>query len=90
MDRLKYDCDQPIFYLGSALTGLTAIAVFSYKMYQKKLISLQNMLLMLVIYAVIIYVISRVINWCCLKGYHNAAWIIALLPIISVLYTGLY
>ena len=90
MDRLKYDCDQPIFYLGSALTGLTAIAVFSYKMYQKKLISLQNMLLMLVIYAVIIYVISRIINWCCLKRYYKVAWLIALLPIISVLYTGLY
>lgn len=90
MLNLKYDCDQPVFYLGSALTGFAAIGVFLYKLYEKKLMSLQNMLLMLVIYAVIIYIISRIINWSCVKGYHKVAWVIALLPIISVLYMGLY
>jgi amino acid transporter len=88
MLKLQYDCNQPIFYLGSALTSLSAITVYLAKLQKSGKISTFNMLLMLVIYAIIIYAISRLINWCCNKGYTNVAWIIALLPIIGVLATA--
>ncbi len=88
MLKLRYDCNQPIFYLGSALTSLSAITVYLAKLQKNRKISTINMLLMLVIYAVIIYAISRLINWCCNKKYYNVAWIIALLPIIGVLATA--
>jgi hypothetical protein len=88
MLKLRYDCNQPIFYLGSALTSLSAITVFLAKLQKSGKISTFYMILMLVIYAVIIYAISRLINWCCNKKYYNVAWIIALLPIIGVLGTA--
>ncbi len=88
MLKLRYDCNQPIFYLGSALTSLSAITVFLAKLQKSGKISTFYMILMLVIYAVIIYAISRLINWCCNKKYYNVAWIIALLPIIGVLATA--
>jgi len=88
MLKLRYDCNQPIFYLGSALTSLSAITVYLAKLQKNGKISTFNMILMLVIYAVIIYAISRLINWCCNKKYYNVAWIIALLPIIGVLGTA--
>ncbi len=88
MLKLRYDCNQPIFYLGPALTSLSAITVYLAKLQKNRKISTINMLLMLVIYAVIIYAISRLINWCCNKKYYNVAWIIALLPIIGVLATA--
>ncbi len=88
MLKLRYDCNQPIFYLGSALTSLSAITVYLAKLQKNGKISTMNMLLMLVLYAVIIYAISRLINWCCNKKYYNVAWIIALLPIIGVLGTA--
>ena len=88
MLKLRYDCNQPIFYLGSALTSLSAITVYLAKLQKNGKISTFNMILMLVLYAVIIYAISRLINWCCNKKYYNVAWIIALLPIIGVLGTA--
>jgi hypothetical protein len=47
-----------------------------------------NVVAWLVIYALLIYIVSRVINWCCVKGYTNLAWLLALLPIIGVLATA--
>lgn len=88
MFNLRYDCNQPVFYLGSALTSLSAVTVHLAKLQKNGQISTINMLIMLVIYALIIYAISRVINWCCVKGYYNVAWLIALLPIIGVLATA--
>jgi hypothetical protein len=88
MLKLRYDCNQPIFYLGSALTSLSAITVYLAKLQKSGKISSFNMILMLILYAVIIYAISRLINWCCNKKYYNVAWIIALLPIIGVLGTA--
>ena len=88
MLKLRYDCNQPIFYLGSALTSLSAITVFLAKLQKSGKISSFYMIMMLVLYAVIIYAISRLINWCCNKKYYNVAWIIALLPIIGVLGTA--
>jgi hypothetical protein len=84
-----FACNQPIFYLGSALTSLSAITVYLSKLQSTGAISAIQMLLLLVIYVVIIYVISHIINWLCKKGYTSVAWIVALLPIISVLLTAL-
>ena len=88
MLNLQYDCNQPIFYLGSALTSLSAITVYLAKLHKTGKISTLHMLIMLALYAVIIYAISRLINWCCNKRYYKLAWIIALLPIIGVLITA--
>ena len=88
MFNLRYECNQPIFYLGSALTSLSAITVYLAKLQKAGKISTFNMLIMLALYAVIIYAISRLINWCCHKKYYNLAWIIALLPILGVLATA--
>jgi hypothetical protein len=82
-------CHQPVFYLGSALTSLSAITVYLAKLQRHGAISGVQMLLLLVIYAVIIYAISRIINWLCKKGYNEVAWVVALLPIIGVLLTAL-
>lgn len=88
MFNLRYDCSQPVFYLGSALISLSAVTVHLAKLQKEGRISTVNMLIMLVIYALIIYAISRVINWCCVRGYNNVAWLVALLPIIGVLATA--
>jgi hypothetical protein len=88
MFNLKYECNQPIFYLGSALTSLSAITVHLSKQHKAGKMTFTHMLVMLVIYALIIYAISRLINWCCRKKYNNVAWLIALLPIIGVLVTA--
>ncbi len=87
MLNLKYDCSQPIFYLGSAFMSLAAFTVYLSKLQQTGKISNLHMLLMLVIYALVVYVVSRVINWCCTRGYTNAAWVLAVLPIVSILFT---
>jgi len=84
-----YVCHQPVFYLGSALTSLSAITVYLAKLQKIGQISGLQMLLLLVIYALVIYAISRLINWLCKKGYSEVAWIVALLPIIGVLLTAL-
>jgi len=88
MLNLKYDCQQPIFYLGSATMSLAAFTVYMSKLQQTGKISGLNMLLTLVVYALVIYVISRVINWCCNRGYNNAAWVLAVLPVLSILFTS--
>jgi hypothetical protein len=88
MLNLKYDCSQPVFYLGSAFMSLAAFTVYLSKLQQTGKISTLHMLLMLVIYALVVYVVSRVINWCCNKGYNNAAWVLAVLPVISILFTA--
>ena len=88
--NLTYNCDQPIFYLGSALTSLSAITVFLAKLRQNRKISALNMCLMLVIYALVIYAVSRIINWCCVNNYPNVAWVLALLPILSILSTAFH
>lgn len=85
---LRYDCVQPVFYLGSALTSLSAVTVHLAKLQKEQKISTTNLLVMLAIYVVIIYLVSRLINWCCVKGYTNVAWGVALLPIIGVLATA--
>jgi len=82
-------CFQPVFYLGSALTSLSAITVYLAKLQKSGVVSGVQMLLLLVIYALVIYVISRLINWLCKKGYNQVAWVVALLPIIGVLITAL-
>jgi hypothetical protein len=88
MLNLQYNCNQPVFYLGSAFTSLSAITVHLAKLQKDGKISSINMIIMLVIYALIIYAISRLINWCCVNNYTNVAWVIALLPIIGVLATA--
>lgn len=88
MLNLKYDCSQPIFYLGSSTMSLAAFTVYMSKLQQLGKISSLNMILMLVIYAIIIYVVSRVINWCCTRGYNNLAWVLAILPVLSILFTS--
>jgi hypothetical protein len=88
MLNLQYNCYQPVFYLGSALTSLSAITVHLAKLQKNGKITAANMLIMLVIYALVIYAISRLINWCCVNNYENVAWVIALLPIIGVLATA--
>ena len=88
MLNLHYTCNQPIFYLGSALISLSAITVHLAKLRKNGTISTMNMLIMLIIYILIIYGVSRLINWCCEKDYNNAAWVIALLPILGVLATS--
>lgn len=88
MLNLKYDCSQPIFYLGSAMMSLAAFTVYISKLQQARKISTLNMLLMLVIYVLVVYVVSRVINWCCTKGYNNVAWVLAVLPVLSILLTA--
>lgn len=85
---LKYDCSQPIFYLGSAMMSLAAITVFLSKLQQVGKISTLQMLIMLVIYALVVYLISRLINWCCNEKYTNLAWVLAVLPVISILLTA--
>lgn len=82
-------CHQPVFYLGYALTSLAAITVYLAKIQNSGLITGVQMLLFLTIYALIIYAISRIINWLCKKGYNEVAWVVALLPIIGVLLTAL-
>ena len=86
--NLHYDCNQPIFYLGSALTSLSAITVHLSKLQKDGTITSVNMIIMLIIYTLIIYAISRIINWCCVNNYPNVAWGVALLPIIGVLATA--
>jgi hypothetical protein len=88
MLNLQYDCYQPVFYLGSAFMSLAAFTVYMSKLQKTGKISTLNMLIMLVIYALIVYVVSRVINWCCLKGYNNLAWVLAVLPVVSILLTS--
>ena len=83
----NYDCIQPVFYLGSALTSLSAIAVFLARQNKAGNLSVLNVLVLLAIYFVVIYLISRLINWLCVKNYPNGAWLVALLPILSVLST---
>lgn len=89
MLNLKYDCPQPIFYLGSSMMSLAAFAVYMSKLQQTGKISTLHMLLMFIIYALIVYVVSRIINWCCNKGYVNTAWVLAVLPVVSILLTTL-
>ena len=86
--NLKFNCVQPVFYLGSALTSLAAVAVHLAKLNKTGAISTLNMIVMLIIYILIIYAISRLINWACVKRHNNVAWVIALLPIIAVLATS--
>lgn len=81
----KYDCYQPVFYLGSSVMSLAAITVFLSKLQQEKKISILQMLILLVIYALVIYLISRLINWCCKKGHGNIAGVLAVLPVVSIL-----
>jgi len=88
MLNLKYDCQQPIFYLGSVTMSLANFTVYMSKLQQTGKISSLDMLLTLVVYALVIYVISRVINWCCNRGYNNAAWVLAVLPVLSILFTS--
>ena len=88
MLNLRYDCNQPVFYLGSALTSLSAVTVHLSKLHKEGKVSTTNLLIMLAVYAVVIYAVSRLINWCCVKGYTNVAWVIALLPIAGVLATA--
>jgi len=88
MLNFKYDCSQPIFYLGSSMMSLAAFTVYMSKLQQTGKISTLNMLLMLVIYALVVYVVSRVINWCCTRGYNNVAWVLAVLPVLSILLTS--
>lgn len=83
----KYNCIQPVFYLGSALTSLSAIAVFLARQNKAGNLSVLNVLVLLAIYFVVIYLISRLINWLCINKYPNGAWVVALLPILSVLST---
>jgi uncharacterized membrane protein (DUF485 family) len=85
--NLHYDCQQPVFYLGSALTSLSAVAVFLVKLQKEGKISMTHLLVMLTLYAVVIYVISRLINWLCTHQHREAAWVVALLPILGVLMT---
>ena len=86
--NLKYDCTQPVFYLGSALTSLAAVTVHLAKLNKNGSITTINMIMMLIFYILIIYAISRLINWACVKRHNNTAWVIALLPIIAVLATS--
>ena len=88
MFNLKYDCQQPVFYLGSALTSLSAITVYLAKLQKDGKITVLHFLIMLVIYALIIYAISRLINWLCVNRHTEAAWLVALFPIIGVLVTA--
>ena len=81
-------CSQPIFYLGSALTSLSAITVYLAKLQKSGKVSSLQMLLLLVIYALFIYLIARLINWLCKRGYNELAWVAAFMPIISVLLTA--
>jgi len=85
MFNLTYNCLQPVFYLGSALTSLSAVTVVLSKLRHNNKITTVNMILMLVIYLLVVYAISRIINWCCIKGYTQVAWVLALLPILGVL-----
>jgi uncharacterized membrane protein (DUF485 family) len=82
-----YKCVQPVFYLGSSLTSLSAIAVFLARQNKLGKLSTINVLVLLAIYLVVIYLISHLINWLCVKNYPNAAWVVALLPILNVLLT---
>lgn len=86
--NFNYVCPQPVFYLGSALTSLSAITVHLSKLQKNGTISSLQLVLMLVIYALVIYAISHLINWLCTKNYPNVAWVVALLPIIGVLGTA--
>ena len=88
MLQLDYNCQQPVFYLGSALVYLSAVTVYLAKLHRDGKVSVLNLLLLLIINALIIYVISRLINWLCLYRYNEAAWIVALLPIFGVLLTS--
>ena len=88
MLQLNYDCQQPVFYLGSASVYLASVTVLLSKLYKTGKITMLNLLLLLVINALIIYVISRLINWLCLHKYNEAAWLVALLPIFGVLFTS--
>ena len=86
--NLHYDCQQPVFYLGSALTSLSAITVFLVKLHKDGKLSTTHFLVMLTLYAVVIYAISRLINWLCVHRHNEAAWVVALLPIVGVLMTA--
>jgi hypothetical protein len=86
--NLHYDCQQPVFYLGSALTSLSAVTVFLVRLHREGKLSLTHVLVMLAIYVAVIYAISRLINWLCTHNHREAAWVVALLPIIGVLMTA--
>jgi uncharacterized membrane protein (DUF485 family) len=68
--------------------SLAAITVFLSKLQQVRKVSTLQMLILLVIYALVIYLVSRLINWCCKKGYGNLAWVLAVLPVVSILLTA--
>jgi hypothetical protein len=89
MLQLDYNCQQPVFYLGSALVYLSSVTVLLAKLHKNDKITMLNLLLLLVINALIIYVVSRLINWLCVHNYNEVAWLIALLPIFGVLFTSL-
>jgi len=86
--NLHYDCQQPVFYLGSALTSLSAVTVFLVKLQRYGKLNLTHVLVMLAIYVAVIYAISRLINWLCTHRHNEAAWAVALLPIVGVLMTA--
>jgi len=88
--NLHYDCQQPVFYLGSALTSLAAVAVFLVRLHKVGKMTMTHLLVMLAIYAAVIYAISRLINWLCTHKHREAAWVVALLPILGVLMTATY
>jgi hypothetical protein len=88
MLQLDYNCQQPVFYLGSSLVYLSATTVYLAKLHRDGKITMMNLLLLLVINALIIYVISRLINWLCVHRHNEAAWLVALLPIFGVLVTS--
>ena len=76
MLQLDYNCQQPVFYLGSALVYLSAVTVLLAKLHKEGKITMLNLVLLLVINALIIYVISRLINWLCLYKHNEAAWLV--------------
>jgi len=89
MDHFKYDCSQPIFYLGASTMSLAFLTVVLYKLYQIGAITMLHMLLYLTLSAVVIYLVSRLVNWCCKNGHVKTAWVLATLPIISTLLPNL-
>ena len=88
MLQLDYNCQQPVFYLGSALVYLSAVAVFLAKLHRDNKISVLNLLLVLIINVLIVYVVSRIINWLCVNKHNEIAWLLALLPIFGILITS--
>ena len=82
------DCPQKTTYAVLIISNIiltTTLALTIQKTLKLESNKLLKMILIGIVIAVLIYML---ISWCCAKNYKLVAWILAVLPLVSVYYFG--